>query len=524
MFVKSNSTGKSKDKRLQLTRMTECSTCPKLLPNSTSKKDYGRPQPIKIAQLLKQSESIKNIPQDSDEYISVRKRAQPERLGALSNKKNIKLNDKQSTEMTPSNRCARRFLNFSKISTKITKNDNENENQSNKFEQLHNEVFKPNKKRSLLIPPNTIREKHLQECTQKNIGQSMIHMTLKKVDEINIDSKDENKITDESLNVNINSAVSIESKQKCNDQKIVPSPDHLKSKFTGHSAQHFETLHVTPKISSFSMCKSSQQINNEDQVFMQNNSIREKFTPLKCNIVSKSKETDDCVQNLCNNLQDTVLITSENMEHKSPEMINISKDKIIRFKHDLKDLLTETEENVIKMRSMLTHIVGLFDKEITSNIQLRKGNNTMVDKEVQVETCCKSAQYSEKKVPQVIVTDNVDNKENDGVQSIKKVFDNTADESFLELENQLNITHAKPMQNDSQLKTPKMKKKGKQKRPLREYMALKSNMNFLETPDGKKFRSLCQIDDVDKSVLNVTYISNKLLTDLQNLYSESPDS
>ena len=430
--------------------------------------------------------------------------------------------------MIPSNRCARRFLNFSKISTKITKNDNENENQSNKFEQLHNEVFKPNKKRSLLIPPNTIRERHLQECSQKNIRQSMIHMTLKKMDEINIDSKDEIKATDESLNVNINSAVSIENKQKCNDQKIAPSSNHLKSKFIGHSTQHFETSHVTPKISSFSMCKSLQQINNEDQVFMQNNSICEKFTPnkntLKCNIFSKSKETDDCVQNLCNNLQDTVLVTSENMEHKSPEMIDISKDKIIRFKHDLKDLLTETEENVIKMRSMLTYIVGLFDKEITSNIQLRKGNITMVDKEVQVETCCKSAQYSEKKVPQVIVTDNVDNKENDGVQNMKKVSDNTADESFLELENQLNITHAKPMQNNSQLKTPKIKKKGKQKRPLREYMALKSNMNFLETPDGKKFRSLCQIDDVDKSVLNVTYISNKLLTDLQNLYSESPDS
>ncbi|KAK1133182.1 hypothetical protein K0M31_014536 [Melipona bicolor] len=503
--------------------MTECSTCPKLLSNSTSEKDYKRPQPIKIAQLLKQSESIKKIPQDS-----VRKRAQPERLGALSNKKNIKLNDEQSgTEMMPSNRCARRFLNFSKISTKITKNENENENQSNKFDQIHDEVFKPNKKRSLLIPPNTIRERHLQECSQKNIRQLMIGMTLKKVDEINVDSKDENKITGESLNVNINSAVSIESKQKCNDQKIISSSDHLKSEFIGHP-EHFETSHVTPKISSFSTCKSPQQINNEDQVFIQNNSICEKFTLdkniLKYNIFSKSKETDDCVQNLCNNLQNTVLVTSENMEHKSPEMIDISKDEIIRFERDLKDLLTETEGSVIKIRSMLTHIVGLFDKEITSNIQLRKGNNTMVDKEVQVEICCKSAQYSEKKVPQIIVTDNVDNKENDGVQSMKKVSDNTTDESFLELENQLNITHAKPMQNDFQLKTPKINKKGKQKRPLREYMALKSNMNFLETPDGKKFRSLYQIDDVDKSVLNVSYISNKLLTDLQNLYSESPDS
>ena len=405
--------------------------------------------------------------------------------------------------MVPFNRCARRFLNFNRISTKITKNDIGNENQSNKFEQFHDKVFKTNRKRSLLVPPNTIRERHLQECNKQINRQSVLSMTFKKVDEINIDSKNENKIAGESLKVNINSAVSIESEQKRNDQKIVSSSDHLKSKFIGNPAQHFETSHVTPKISSFSTCKSPRQINNED---------------------SKSKETDDCIQNLCNNLQDTMLVTSENMEHKSSELIYISKDKIIRLERDLRDLLTETEENVIKIRSMLTHTVGLFDKEIASNIQLRKANNTMVDKEVQVETCCKSAQYSEKKVPQVIVTDNVDNKENDGDRSMKKVSDNTADESFLELENQLNIIHAKPMQNDSQLKTPKITKKSKQKRPLREYMALKSNMNFLETPDGKKFRSLCQIDNVDKSVLNVTYISNKLLTDLQNLYSESPDS
>ena len=79
---------------------------------------------------------------------------------------------------------------------------------------------------------------------------------------------------------------------------------------------------------------------------------------------------------------------------------------------------------------------------------------------------------------QIIVTDNVDNKENDRDQSMKKVSDNTADDSFLELENQLNIIYAKPVQNDLQLKTPKITKKCKQKRPLGKYMALKSNMNF----------------------------------------------
>ncbi|KOC66664.1 hypothetical protein WH47_00873 [Habropoda laboriosa] len=281
--------------------------------------------------------------------------------------------------------------------------------------------------------------------------------------------------------------------------------------------------------------------------------MQQKFIPKEPNLKSKictmSREENDCIQNLCNNLQDTQLMAVENdmnTEHGLSEMIYLNKDTIIRLKHDLKDLLEQTEKNVLRIRSTLTCVTRLLsinDKKTTpSNVDikedhstLKKENHTMVDKEVQVETCRKSIHCAEEKlkmpITEIIVTDTeiidksklTQDTENDK-ENIKYENTRISDVSFMELENQLNITHAKPAEEYSiQLKTPIIPKY-KQKRPLREYMALKSSVSFLETPDGKKFRSLCQINDINKSDLNATYISNKLLTDLNNLYSDSPES
>ncbi|XP_020718871.2 uncharacterized protein LOC105665735 isoform X1 [Bombus terrestris] len=539
MPITSSSTGKSKVKRPQSKRMTEYSTCSKLLSNSVHKKDYERPQPIKIAQLLRLPENVKGIPQDS-----VRKRTQPERLGALSNKKNIRANVEQSgIQIESCKKHVRRFLNFNGTPINATKNNNENKTQPDKSEQFHHKISKPIKKRSLLLPPNAIKDKYLEKCNVNITRQSTIYEISREIDEINTDSKNENKITSESLAVNINSAVPSKNRQIYNEQKIVQCSNNSKpNPIDINRVQLLETLHVA--------LKSSQQIitNNENQVFTQNNSIHEKFIPnksaLKCDISSKPKETDNCIQNLYNDIEDIKLVASGNCTNvESPEVICINKDKIIRLEHDLKDLLKETEERIPKLRSLLTHVTELLvkDRDITSDTENR--SNKMMDKGVQVETCCKSVQYSEEQlktpithIPQITVinkkdsnesksTGNDENKENDRGFNIRRMSDTAvADGSFLELENQLNIMHAKPIQNYlSKPKTPKSLKKCKLNRSLREYMALKSNINFLETPDSKKFKSLCQVDSIDKSV-NVTYISNKLLTDLQNLYSESPDS
>ena len=159
MPITSSSTGKSKVKRPQSKRMTEYSTCSKLLSNSVHKKDYERPQPIKIAQLLRLPENVKGIPQDS-----VRKRTQPERLGALSNKKSIRANVEQSgIQNESSKKHVRRFLNFNGTPINATKKNNENKTQPDKCEKFHHKISKPIKKRSLLLPPNAIKDKYLEK-------------------------------------------------------------------------------------------------------------------------------------------------------------------------------------------------------------------------------------------------------------------------------------------------------------------------------------------------------------------------
>ncbi|XP_043792880.1 origin recognition complex subunit 1-like [Apis laboriosa] len=545
MFVKSNSTGKSKDKQ-QLIRMTEYSTCSKLLTNKT---DYKRPQPIKIAQLLGQSENLKTIQKDS-----VRKRAQPERLGTLSNKKYSGINKEQSETSTciqSSKKSARRILNFSAISTN-TKDNNENKNQLNKIvinEQFHKKISKPVRKSSL-IPPNTIKDKFIQNYSEKINKNSKKIKTLKKTNEVSDDLAVKNKIISDSSNININFI----NNGQVNEEKNIQFSDYSRSKVNDINAQQHETLLVTPKSPIFSNYESSQQIitnNNESK----KNSMSPNKNVSKYNISIKSPLKKDCIQNLCNYIQDTKLLASEtnmNVEYESSEIICINKNKIIHLECELKDLLKKTEKNMIKLKSTLeeteenvnklkstlafvTRLLCTNDKEITlSNIELKE-KNTVTNKEIELKTCCKSIQYAEEQLRTPILhisqitefsnkNNSIQNDENKENKDWNIRSDIETDRSFLELENQLNIMHAKPIHDYSIQSNTPIITKYKQKRSFREYMALKSSINFLETPDGKKFKSLCQMDDVDKSVLNVTYISNKLLTDLHTLYSESPDS
>lgn len=455
-----------------------------------------------------------------------------------------------STYIQSSKKSARRILNFSAISTN-TKDNNEDKNQLNKIvinEQFHKKISKPIRKSSL-IPPNTIKDKFIQNYSEKISKNSQIFKTLKKTNEVNVEPA--NKIITDSSNININSI----NNGEVNEEKNIQFSDYSRSKFSDINVQQHEALLVTPKSPIFSNYESSQQVITNNNEF-EKNSMSPNKNVSKYNISIKSPlKKDDCIQNLCNCIQDIKLLASEtnvNMEYESSEIICINKDKIIHLECELKDLLKKTEKNMIKLKSTLeeteknviklkstlafvTRLLCTNDKEITlSNIELKE--NTMTNKEIELKTCCKSIQYAEEQLKTPIlhisqVTEfsnknnsiqNDENKENNKDWNIRS--DIETDRSFLELENQLNIMHVKPNHDYSIQPNTPIITKYKQKRSFREYMALKSSINFLETPDGKKFKSLCQMDDIDKSVLNVTYISNKLLTDLHTLYSESPDS
>nr|XP_012226036.1 PREDICTED: ras guanine nucleotide exchange factor B-like [Linepithema humile] len=106
---------------------------------------------------------------------------------------------------------------------------------------------------------------------------------------------------------------------------------------------------------------------------------------------------------------------------------------------------------------------------------------------------------------------------------------NVTNDSFVNLEDELNIMNVQSNATPKLLKectTPANKNKDKKVgRPLREYMALKSRMSCLLTPNMKRFHSLesksnaCADTGGTKASL-----SNKVLAELHNLYADSPET
>lgn len=101
-------------------------------------------------------------------------------------------------------------------------------------------------------------------------------------------------------------------------------------------------------------------------------------------------------------------------------------------------------------------------------------------------------------------------------------------DSFISLENELNIVHS-TSKTSSASATPKNEQfifKSKSARPLREYMAMKASMTFLETPDATGFRRNINFGD-DTPARNKSLrrsISSKIFNELQDLYNDSEEA
>lgn len=107
-------------------------------------------------------------------------------------------------------------------------------------------------------------------------------------------------------------------------------------------------------------------------------------------------------------------------------------------------------------------------------------------------------------------------------------YSNEKRDSFTELEAQLQINKPTPQKtpsnkisivNKGQLTGPQTD------RPLREYLAMKASMSFLETPEPNGFRHNITLIDNESPLRNKTLrrsISTKLFDELQELYLESP--
>ncbi|KAG8041275.1 hypothetical protein G9C98_002263 [Cotesia typhae] len=101
-------------------------------------------------------------------------------------------------------------------------------------------------------------------------------------------------------------------------------------------------------------------------------------------------------------------------------------------------------------------------------------------------------------------------------------------DSFVSLENELNIVHSTTKSFSAPI-TPKNNNriiKSKSARPLREYMAMKASMTFLETPDANGFRRAINYGD-DTPARNKSLrrcISSKILNELEDLYNDSEEA
>lgn len=406
---------------------------------------------------------------------------------------------------------------------------------------LGKDAYEPMGRKSMLLPPNTIKYRHLQNSTKETSSHSKIPQLPKEVAPTDIKHTNSYTIVrKEDTEVELNNEASakenwsksecIKTSIKCEAGKV---SNHTSTRVTDENRA--QGSHI-PCVITKSPIPSESATNQNDNCD-------------KTNSV-KLKDQDRFIETLCNNMQDAKLIESDSNRKVmccSSEAIYVNRDQFIRLESDLKTLLAATEENVSKIKSTLTCVSRLLStnneesmgKEYSVLETVR--HTVLVDREVEVEPCTSNQQLPEdlktsvSHIPQIVLTDTVyvdtskllqnneNNKENRKAMNIQSISE-AIQESFVQVGNQNNIARTKSVQDVYiQQNTPTIKKY-RQKRSLREYMALKSSMSFLETPDGKKLRSLCSTEKLDKSIVNKSYISNKVLTDLHNLYSDSPES
>lgn len=114
-------------------------------------------------------------------------------------------------------------------------------------------------------------------------------------------------------------------------------------------------------------------------------------------------------------------------------------------------------------------------------------------------------------------------------KSLNSLCDSNPNDSFVNLENELNIIHANsnikytPVKSCKHPDVTKYKKiKGK---PMKEYLALKSRMSCLLTPKTPRSYNSSNLEHICLENGNAkASISNKLFSELNNLYADSPDS
>ncbi|XP_078034379.1 uncharacterized protein LOC144468636 [Augochlora pura] len=482
--IKAHSTEKIKPSTFE---NRQCLTCPKSKTN-IHRRDYDIAKPVRIFELLKEDKDEQKV-----EKSSTYKKILPERVGIC-------------TDSKPKSRV-RKNLNFNITSNYPPNNKTNSVHILDKSDLISShcttkQVLEPKVGRTLLAP-NSIKNIHLQKHKKETDKKSKL------------DALKENVSPEKKSGIPI-----YHDKSKQNIFNHNYSITKGRAKITSNNITTKKPL------------QASQFINSQQNNRFQTSSANETY--LKHQGTEPLEEKDVYIERLHDNLQNTKMMVPENglnAKDTLSETISINVNEVIHLKRELENLTTATEENLNKLKSTLSRVTRLLIPQESvqqSSISNSRGEHVKLssDKEVQVDICCKllrSAQKNSNIHSSGISEMHRIEKENLTIRC-KNLSGDNSDDSFLNLEDELGIEQSEPIKNLSicPMQNTPVIKKCMHKRSLREYISLKSTMSFLQTPDGK---ALYQRNNKDRSdVLSRTLISNKVLTDFQSLYSDSPDS
>ncbi|KAF7994651.1 hypothetical protein HCN44_004123 [Aphidius gifuensis] len=209
--------------------------------------------------------------------------------------------------------------------------------------------------------------------------------------------------------------------------------------------------------------------------------------------------------------------------------------------------LESNQDLILSKFQIIENLLVKLCQASSININSTDGNKISNDEDSKTTESKDEASIDNDKKNDSTIKINDNNKENDNSnrRSRSKSINPTGErrrslrlsmknDSFSNLEKQLNIQHTKKddntnvNENVNQVTPVKMnlrKSSAKSDKPLREYLAMKASMNFLETPDANRFKTLIVDDTPLKQRTLRRSISSKLFDELQDLYHDSsPDS
>lgn len=465
----------------------------------------------------------------------------------------------------------RRNLSFTKIPVVVTKTETSvirsenNLNDSSKKENLH--LFT---RKSFLLPPNSVKNSYVKNrskqtnfilpriCTSSTIDYSVCDNKYPRISERSESCSSPVRVTSS----RIDSVV----REQVNETMI----QHLSSQmFTVHDQSGIDILH--------SDCTDTKNDELGREIVDNSINVEEK----KCLSMTKNNYKED----LHRSAQNVEMINQPclNLNHsanKNDEYVTLNKTRLTVLATKLEHDIHRLEEDILpNLRFTFTTIMDVLstinitkkesdnnDTKITqqmtenlndrikimndintkslcviSNINITEDNNT--EENINTEESInneKSINIEDRHIPKEVyktpdtnlmkfVKTDICGKNNSRIRSLCQ-FDlssesNKENDSFVNLENMLDITNIKSNMTIVSLKksTPVLTYKNKkEERPLKEYMALKSRMSCLLTPNIKHFScSKVKNDNLySESSDAKASLSGKILAELYNLYED----